>query len=368
MTINEFYKDQTNPFFIRMKQILDYRRQNMLTNINSIKDRPKNYIKCQKHHIIPKSWYRHHGYEIDNSPTNIIYLTPGEHLEVHVLMREYFKSINDLDMYYAMALAIDKMSNGNDEWINRIVNDDKEKAFFLKIYEENLNKAAEATSYRYKQMTPEQRALLSKHISDGWKNMNKDTYDKLCDNRVEIGKMLWKDSSYKTGSEEWKQHQSESQKRAWANKSDIQREIENQKRSETWKNMPEERKQQLRNEQVKIQKDRWEKTTKEQKEQHAKKISNAYWNKSQEERDLHQQHRKESMKRHYANLTPEQRKQLSKRNSEKIKGRVWMSNDKQMKTKQVKPEQVNELLAQGWIFGNKVHKYKKIKQSTQLDI
>ena len=127
MTFNEFYSQTDNPFYIRMKEILDYRQQNKLTYINSVKDRPDDYIKCQKHHIIPRCWYRHHGYEIDNSKENIIYLTPGEHLEIHVLMREYFKSINDLDMYYAMALAIDKMTNGTSEWIDKIVNNDIEK-------------------------------------------------------------------------------------------------------------------------------------------------------------------------------------------------------------------------------------------------
>ena len=58
-------------------------------------------------------------------------------------------------MYYAMALAIDRMTNGNQEFINAIVNDTAEKDYYLQQYSLNINEAAEATSYRYKQMTPE---------------------------------------------------------------------------------------------------------------------------------------------------------------------------------------------------------------------
>lgn len=364
MTLEEFYKDVQNPFFIRMKSILDYRRQNVLTYISSTKDRPTNYIKCQKHHIIPKSWYRHHGYEIDDTQNNTIYLTPSEHLEIHVLMREYFKSVNDLDMYYAMALAIDKMSNGNIDWINKIVNDDKEKAFFLKTYEENLDNAAKATMYRYKQMTPEQRALLSKHISDGWKNMDKDAYDSLCSKRSTIGKKLWKDPSYKTGSEEWKQHQSESQKQAWANKSDIQKEIENQKRRETWKNMPEERKQQLRNEQVKIQTELWNAKSKDEKQKHGKKISNSYKNRSAESRALQKKRQSESRKKYLASLTEKEKQKMSLER----RSRKWMSNDNLMISRMVHPNEIQQLLDDGWIFGNKSYWYKKLKLLTQSNI
>ncbi len=367
MKSEEFYKDKTNQYYIRMMEIIDYRRKNVLVYINSVKDRPKDYIKCQRHHIIPRAWYRHHGYEIDNSKDNIVYLTPSEHLEVHVMLREYFKCVNDLDMHYAMALAVDRMSNGNPEWIDKVVNDDNEKQFFLKTYEDNINKAAEATAYRYRQMSPEERAELAQKISDGWKNMDKDRYDKLCDKRIENGKMFWTDPSYKTGSEEWKQHQSESQKRARANKSDAQKEAERQRQIDFWKNMPEERKQQLRDEQVRIQTERWNNKSEEEKRKHAEKISQAYQNKSEEKKRLHQERRSESMKRYFQNMTPEQKKALSQQRSTISKGKKFMSNDKLMKVIQVRPEQIPELLEQGWIVGNRSKHYKKLKQQAQSD-
>ena len=364
MTFNEFYSQTDNPFYIRMKEILDYRQQNKLTYINSVKDRPDDYIKCQKHHIIPRCWYRHHGYEIDNSKENIIYLTPGEHLEIHVLMREYFKSINDLDMYYAMALAIDKMTNGTSEWIENVVNNTNEKDYYLKEYENNIDIAAEATAYRYKKMTPEERIKLSQQISDGWKNMDKNAYDKLCDKRVEIGKMLWIDPNYKTGSDEWRKNQSESQKRAWENKSEAQKELEKQKRCETWKNMPEEKKQQLRDEQVKIQTDRWNKKSKKDKKEHGKKISQAYQNKSEEKKKLHQKRKSEALKRYYKNLSKEEKEKIS----QERKSRRWMSNDKLMICRYVQPKDIQKLLDQAWVFGHKIKIYKKLKSLTQQDI
>lgn len=367
MTPDEFYSHKNNCFYIRMKEILDFRRSNPLHYINEIKNRPATYIKCQRHHIIPRSWYRHHGYTIDNSYENTIYLTPSEHLEVHVLLREYFKSINDLDMYYSMALAIDKMTNGNSQWIDTIVNNDIEKSFYLKIYEENINIAAEATAYRYKTMTPEERMKLSQHISDGWKNMDKDTYDNLCKKRVEIGKMLWTDQNYKTGSDEWKKHQSESQKRAQENKSEMQKEIEKQKRADTWKNMPEKRKQQLKDDQSRIQTERWKNISDEERKKHGEKISNAYKNTTPEHRALHRKRQSESIKKHFASLSDEEREKMRKKCALASKGRKFMSNDKLMKTIQAKPEQIQELLNQGWFIGNKSRIYKKLKSAIQQD-
>ena len=346
-----------------MKCILDYRRQNTLTPILSSKKRPPDYIKCQKHHIIPRCWYQHNGYDIDNSHYNIIYLTPGEHLEIHILMREYFKSVNNLDMYYAMAFAIDKMTNGNQEWITKIVNNDDEKSFYLKSYEDNLELVAQAILYRHKHMSPEQRQLLSKHISDGWNNMDQTKYDNLCKKRVELGKKMWIDPSYKTGSDEWKKHQSESQKRAWANKTDAQKEAERQKHIEIWKNTPDEVKQKLKQHQHEVQTIVWENKSVEEKQIHGKKISNSYKNKTMEQRALHKKRQSESRKQYLASLTPEEKEKIS----QERKSRRWISNDELMISKMVHINEIQEMLNQGWILGCKSTKYKKLKALIQLN-
>lgn len=363
MKYDEFYVDKNNQFFIRMKNILDYRRQNVLKPIQSSKHRPLNYIKCQKHHIIPRCWYRHNGYTIDNSDYNIIFLTPGEHLEIHVLMREYFRSVNDIDMYYAMAFAIDKMTNGNVEWIKKIVNDDDEKTFYLNQYEQNLEIVSQAISYRYKKMSPEQRQLISKHISDGWNNMDQTKYDNLCKKRSEFGKKMWEDETYKIGSDEWKQHQSESQKRAWANKTDAQKEVERQKRIEIWKNKPNEEKQRLKNQQHDIQTNIWKNKSDEDKIIHGKKISNSYKNKTPEQRQLQKKRQSNARKQYLASLTPEEKEKIS----QERKSRRWISNDELMISKMVHINEIPEMLNQGWILGCKSVKYKKLKALIQLN-
>ena len=116
MTPNEFITE-ANDYGKRIWDIIKRRRAEPLVYLPAAQ-RPEGYIKCQRHHIIPRCWFRQQGLEIDNSEENVVNLLPGEHLEVHALMREYFKSINDMNMYYKMALAIDKLVSGNEKWID----------------------------------------------------------------------------------------------------------------------------------------------------------------------------------------------------------------------------------------------------------
>lgn len=125
-------------------------------------------------------------------------------------MREYFKSINDMNMYYKMALAIDKLVSGNEKWIDAIVNDDKEKRQYLEEYQKNLDIAAEAVSYRFKTMPEEERQKLGKKISEGWDSMSDEEYDQLCKDRAEKKRANWNDPKSKMGSDEWRKNQSES--------------------------------------------------------------------------------------------------------------------------------------------------------------
>jgi len=113
--------------------------ENMLFHIGG-KDAPvknKDTMSC-KHHIIPRCYYRHNNLEIDNSLENIVFLTPGEHLKVHILMREYFKDISDMKLYYSMALAIDRMTNGDNDWLKLRTSSIEELNEYIEEYSKNV--------------------------------------------------------------------------------------------------------------------------------------------------------------------------------------------------------------------------------------
>lgn len=42
--------------------------------------------RFEKHHIVPRCWYRANGLIIDNSPNNLVNLTKEEHAKVHLLI------------------------------------------------------------------------------------------------------------------------------------------------------------------------------------------------------------------------------------------------------------------------------------------
>ena len=128
--------DHNNKWIQKMYAILDNRRIHPLVQIKYNALKPKDYIYCELHHIIPKSWFRQRKLQIDNSQENIIALTAIEHLKVHGYLRNYFDEIGDIKQKYANADAINRMCKGNQEFIDAVLKDiplDK----FNAIYEEN---------------------------------------------------------------------------------------------------------------------------------------------------------------------------------------------------------------------------------------
>ena len=94
----------------------------------------------ESHHIIPKSWYKRNNIsntDIINNKDNLIKLTPRQHLEIHVLLKKYYQSINDLYMVYAMSNAINRMCTGNKEFINAIELSTDDKEYYLDQYQKN---------------------------------------------------------------------------------------------------------------------------------------------------------------------------------------------------------------------------------------
>lgn len=68
-------------------KIIDYRYENPSKNDYS-----------ERHHIVPKCWFRINGFGNGDRMENIVVLSPKEHLKVHVLLVHYFNSVNDVCM------------------------------------------------------------------------------------------------------------------------------------------------------------------------------------------------------------------------------------------------------------------------------
>lgn len=100
-----------NQHFVAMMNIINHAR---LTNIEG---------KFQKHHIIPRCFYRKKGLEIDNSETNLVNLTREEHQKVHQLAALCAKEIVHNELIWANYLMHgqrDYSLNSTDEFRKKI--------------------------------------------------------------------------------------------------------------------------------------------------------------------------------------------------------------------------------------------------------
>ena len=88
---------------IRLREyfkIINYRKQN-----------PSNEKYIERHHIVPKSWFRMNNLKIISDDDNMVDLNIKEHLKAHVLLTYYFKENGDIPMYKKMLNAIHIMTN-----------------------------------------------------------------------------------------------------------------------------------------------------------------------------------------------------------------------------------------------------------------
>lgn len=297
----EEFITEANEYGERIWGIIRNRREHPLTFIQQVNKRPEDYVKCQRHHIIPRCWYRKNHLDVDNGPENVINLTPGEHLEIHVLMREYFKTIGDKDMYYRMALAIDKLVSGNEKWIDALVSNSDEKAQYIKEYEDNLEIMAEAVAYRVKHMAEEERKELGRKISDGWDNMPDEKYERLRKDRAVKKKANWQDAKSKMGSDEWRKNQSIAQKQTWDSKSDAEKILHGQRISAAWNSKTDEEQEELRRKNAEAQKKHWANATEADRKKLGNSIRAAMKKKTPEEMKLWRQHQAEAIRRYHEN-------------------------------------------------------------------
>ncbi len=108
-TSDEVFPDkETNEHLIKMFQIINYRRLNPIKWCRT-EYRTADYIYNELHHIIPRSYCKYHGFEIDNSNNGTVRLRFAEHILVHVYLKRYFFERQDYGVAYANAKTIQYM-------------------------------------------------------------------------------------------------------------------------------------------------------------------------------------------------------------------------------------------------------------------
>ena len=124
----------------------------IISNVNT--EKQKGY---DRHHIIPKYYYKHNNIDLDNSLENLVFLSRSDHLLAHLYL--CFCSINDKYMYanaYAVNMFINqKHTRGKD--YKSIITYDLED--FILQHKDDINKASKIFSEL------QSKRLLGKHQS-----------------------------------------------------------------------------------------------------------------------------------------------------------------------------------------------------------
>ena len=97
ISLNSVFPDiDSNPYLKEMFKIINFRKQNKLSG--------KTY--SEKHHIIPRYWFKHHNMEVLNCKQNLVDLSFSEHVIVHILLKEYHQSRQEIELMNAATRAI----------------------------------------------------------------------------------------------------------------------------------------------------------------------------------------------------------------------------------------------------------------------
>ena len=80
--------------------------------ISENRERKKEFGKTQKHHIIPRAWYRMNGKKLDNTEANLVNLGIAEHVKAHFYL---YKAASDPTVKGQNAAAVRYMCDLFDE-------------------------------------------------------------------------------------------------------------------------------------------------------------------------------------------------------------------------------------------------------------
>lgn len=150
---------------IDILEVFDY-NQHFVAMMNVINVAKHNkHVKGHRHHIIPRSWFKWKGIEIDNSKDNLVILSAEEHLKVHKLAVLCAK---ESYLRGAMLAAVGLLSNGERPTGIRISEDTKLKIknSVHKWYEDNREEHIQKTKDGMKNVPYEKLAY--------WKGKKRD--------------------------------------------------------------------------------------------------------------------------------------------------------------------------------------------------
>ena len=176
-TLDIVFPDRhTNPILIEMFKLIKFRQQHQLV---------KNKTYCEKHHIIPRCFSKYHGYDIDNSAENIVYLSYIEHVKIHIYLKDYFLAKHDYNVGFANAKAITYMLGKNKSSIHELTQADEQ--WLNNIAEQNkpFNKAA--TQHQIQKMSDAEKIQFRKACSEASKKFWQNATDSY---RKEFGKTV----------------------------------------------------------------------------------------------------------------------------------------------------------------------------------
>lgn len=162
-------------------------------------------VKGHRHHIVPRSWFKWKGYEIDNTKDNLVLLTAEDHLKVHKLSVLCAK---DAYIKGAMMAAVGLLSDGerplgihpSEETKSKI------KATVHKWYKDNREEHSNKTKEAMKKVPYETLAYWKgKHVYEAVKNKLRISTKTIVDSaRIEYreykdsgGELMWNEWRHK---------------------------------------------------------------------------------------------------------------------------------------------------------------------------
>lgn len=352
INLENVFSDMNDENFKKMYEIIKFRQNNVLKKV-PVSKRDKNYVYCESHHIIPKSWFKIHKLKIDNSSCNVINLTAKEHILVHIYLRKYFENKNT-KMFYCMTNALLKMIHGNKELLENLQSDESVLQFVANEIEESkkhVSQIRRLSNIKFWSNLSDsdctaRKQTLRERQKNFWKNMNKLERLELLQ-KIKLG---WKN---KTKEEKLKIREKVSQSLK-------------EYHSNALKNMSEEEKSIRKKWYSEHSREMWEKRSEEERIEISKKISNSLKNNkhiSSIRRKMHEDMSedkkrkriemiKERNKETWNIKDPEKKKIQIARMTESNQGRIWMYNN-EGNVIHPKKEHEEEYLKLGYVKGRK---------------
>lgn len=391
IAIDKVFADRhDNPWLIEMFKIIELRKTpgSILRKLPH-KLRDKTYIEVQKHHIIPKAWYKHNNYEIDNTDDNIVLLTIAEHVKVHYYLKCYFTRNKDAYMHYAMLQSLDYTCNGNNHSLaelTTLIIDDQ----LITDIETGIIEARKLRNFYWNNLTEEQRKVHSDKLKNFYARMSTEEKQlfaekqriksiKMWKNRTTeqknaIGKAISKSLQSRTQAQKTKQYQQmwntirslpiEQQQKIHENRlagnkrfldsmtPEQRKNYDNarmKKRFATEKARSIEKQKQIHENKVEQVKKQWENFSEEQKQ----KRIDALTGKNKTKQEKQEQYKKiaESNRIAWKNMSNEKRESISNKMRQNMSSREIMYHPNFPTYKRVKSTEIQQHLDNGWKFG-----------------